>query len=137
MTARPACVAVVSAIASLAACAPVSPPADGATTASAAPRKCFFQDEVRSFRVSENERNVYIRGLDKTIYRLDVIGSCPELDDALAIGFAPGGGPNGLCTGDYARLVVGGSPSPMPCSVRLAGALSEAEAAALPRRDRP
>jgi hypothetical protein len=126
-----------AALFALTACAPVSKPADGTTTAAANARKCFFQRDVRSFRVSADGRKVYVRELDKTIYRLDVAGSCPELRDALAIGFAPMGGTSSLCTGDYTRLVAGGSPSAMPCSVRMAGALTDAEVAALPERDRP
>jgi len=129
-------VVILSAVSVLAACAPVSTPSDGATTATTA-RTCIFQNDIRSFRVSNDERNVYVRGLDKTVYRLEVAGACPELNNTLAIGFAPRGGVNSLCTGDYTRLVVGGSPSAMPCSVRMAGALTEAEVAALPARERP
>jgi hypothetical protein len=137
MSARLAPVVVLSAASALAACAPVAAPADGAATIAANARKCFFQGDVRSFRVSADGRKVYVRELDKTIYRLEVAGSCPELRDALAIGFAPMGGTSSLCTGDYTRLVAGGAPSAMPCSVRMAGALTEAELAALPERERP
>ncbi|MEN5176069.1 hypothetical protein D3C73_860040 [compost metagenome] len=137
MSARLAFSVFLCALGALAACAPVSTSADGTTATAANARKCFFQDDVRSFRASADGRNVYVRELDKTIYRLEAAGACPELSDALAIGFAPMGGMNSLCTGDYTRLVVGGSPSAMPCSVRMAGALTEAEVAALPARDRP
>ena len=136
MSARLVSAIVLSAASALAACAPVSTSADGVATAATA-RPCIFQNDIRSFRVSNDERNVYVRGLDKTVYRLEVAGACPELDNTLAIGFAPRGGMNSLCTGDYTRLVVGGSPSTMPCSVRMTGALTEAEVAALPARERP
>ena len=140
MRARPfsfvAGAAVLGALA-VTACAPVQGADVTGATAQAAPRKCLYQNDVRSFRVSRDERNVYVRGLDKTVYRLSVMGSCPELDTTLAIGFAPMGGVSSLCTGDYTRLVVGGSPSAMPCNVRMVGALTEDELAALPERDRP
>lgn len=142
MSRRPSLIAApflgVLALGALAACAPMTAPgADAAATASTGARKCLFQDDVRSFRVSRESRSVYVRGLGKTVYRLEVMGACPELADALAIGFAPLSGGNNLCTGDYTRLVVGGSHAPLPCSVRMTGALSEAEVAALPERDRP
>lgn len=137
MSARLAPLVVLSAMTGLMACAPVSAPSEGATSTAAAARKCVFQRDVRSFRVSADGRNVYVRELDKTIYRLEVAGSCPELRDTMAIGFAPMGGTSSLCTGDYTRLVAGGSPSAIPCSVRMAGALTDAEVAALPERDRP
>lgn len=137
MSARLAPVVALSAVSALAACAPVAAPADGAATTAANARKCFFQGDVRSFRVSADGRKVYVRELDKTVYRLEVAGSCPELRDAMAIGFAPMGGASSLCTGDYTRLVVGGAPSAIPCSVRMTGALTEAELAALPERERP
>ncbi|MEN5147524.1 DUF6491 family protein [Brevundimonas diminuta] len=140
MRARPisfvAGAAVLGALA-VTACAPVQGADGTGATAQAAPRKCLYQNDVRSFRVSQDARNVYVRGLDKTVYRLSVMGSCPELDTAMAIGFAPMGGMNSLCTGDYTRLVAGGAPTGMPCNVRLTGALTEAEVAALPERDRP
>lgn len=130
--------AITAIAAAMTACAPVqSPDGTAATATASAPRKCIFQNDVRSFRVSRDERNVYVRGLDKTVYRLSVMGSCPELDTTLAIGFAPMGGVSSLCTGDYTRLVVGGSPSAMPCNVRMVGTLTEDELAALPERDRP
>lgn len=137
MSVRLAAAAVLCAMGAVAACAPVSAVPDRAAGATAGARKCFFQGDVRSFRASADGRSVYVRELDKTVYRLEAAGSCPELGDALAIGFAPMGGMNSLCPGDYTRLVVGGSPTAMPCSVRMVGALTEAEVAALPARDRP
>lgn len=137
MSARLICVAVLGAAASLSACAPVADDAAPGTRASAPARACVFQRDIRNFRVSNDERTVYVRGPNKTVYRLEVAGDCPELDRTLAIGFAPRGGMNNLCTGDMTRLVFGRSPSAMPCDVRMAGALSPTEIAALPERERP
>lgn len=115
------------------ACAPVQGP--GATASE--PSQCIFQNDIRNFRVSRDEREVYVRGLNRTVYRLSVTGPCPDLDRTPGIAFAPLGGVSRLCPGGHTRLVIGGSPSPVLCNVRMIGALTEAEVAALPERDRP
>lgn len=122
--------------AATAGCAPMKGSAD--RTAAATPRQCVFQTDIRSFRVSQDARNVYVRGLNSTVYRLETMGACPDLENALSIGFQPAGGLSSLCVGDWTRIVpVAGSHDRMPCSVRMTGALTEAEVAALPARDRP
>lgn len=122
---------------SLAACAPVDG-ADGNAVA-ATPRQCLFQSDIRNFRVSEDGRNVYVRAGRQTVYRLETMGFCPDLENALAIGFKPRGGLSTLCVGDWTQVVpvVGSAPQAAPCSVRMTGALTEAEVAALPSRSRP
>lgn len=126
---------LLAAAAATAGCAPMG----GADkTAAATPRQCIFQTDIRNFRVSEDGRNVYVSGLNKTVYRLETMGVCPDLENALAIGFKPEGGFSSLCVGDWTRLVpASGTVNHMPCSVRMTGALTEAEVAALPARDRP
>ena len=139
MSVRLISAALLGAAASLSACAPASPEIqnDVRNGASATARACVSQRDIRNFRVSNEERNVYVRGPNRTVYRLEVVGVCPDLDRTLGIGFAPRGGVNNLCTGDMTRLVFGGAPSAMPCDVRMAGAMSPAEVAALPDRERP
>ncbi|MBD7941276.1 DUF6491 family protein [Brevundimonas guildfordensis] len=142
MSARFISAVLLCAAAGLAACAPTSSgdaahSGQSAQSAAAGARACVFQRDIRNFRVSSDERNIYVRGPGQTIYRLEVAGACPELDHPLAIGFAPRGGINNLCTGDMTRLVFGRSASAIPCDVRMAGALSAAEVAALPERERP
>lgn len=124
----------------VAACAPVSGAGAGAdqTAANATPRQCVFQRDIRNFRVSNDGRNVYVRAGMKSVYQLETMGACPDLENALAIGFKPTGGMTSLCVGDWTRVVaIAGGQGDTPCSVRMVGALSEAEVAALPARDRP
>lgn len=127
---------LLAAAAATAGCAPMGGAAD--KTAAATPRQCIFQTDIRNFRVSEDGRNVYVSGPNKTVYRLETMGACPDLEHALSIGFKPEGGFSSLCAGDWTRLVSNtGTFTHMPCSVRMTGALTEAEVAALPARDRP
>jgi hypothetical protein len=132
--------ALLAATVAVASCAPVSGGGAGAgqTAANATPRQCVFQRDIRNFRVSNDGRYVYVRAGMKSVYKLETMGVCPDLENALGIGFKPTGGLSSLCVGDWTRVVaVPRTHDATPCSVRMVGAMSEAEVAALPARERP
>ncbi|MEN5113111.1 DUF6491 family protein [Brevundimonas diminuta] len=129
--------ALLAATFTIASCAPVSGAGDQ-TAASAAPRQCIFQRDIRNFRVSNDGRNVYVRTGMKSVYQLETLGVCPDLENALAIGFRPNGGLTSLCVGDWTRIVSAPRDfADTSCNVRMVKGLTEAEVAALPARDRP
>ncbi|ANF53363.1 hypothetical protein DA69_00380 [Brevundimonas naejangsanensis] len=134
--------ALLAATFTIAACAPVNGGPNGGssgqTAANATARQCIFQRDIRNFRVSNDGRNVYVRTGSKSVYQLETLGVCPDLENALAIGFKPNGGLTRLCVGDWTRIV--SAPRDFdntPCSVRMVKGLTDAEVAALPARDRP
>lgn len=131
--------ALAAATLAVSACAPVNGAAPDQTAANATPRQCVFQRDINNFRVSSDGRRVYVRAGMKSVYQLETMGACPDLENALAIGFRPTGGLTSLCAGDWTRVVAagGGSGDAGPCSVRMVGPLTDAQVAALPARDRP
>jgi len=131
--------ALLAASFTIASCAPVNGGgSSGQTAANTTARQCIFQRDIRNFRVSNDGRNVYVRTGMKSVYQLETLGACPDLENALAIGFKPNGGLTSLCVGDWTRIV--SAPRDFdntPCSVRMVKGLTDAEVAALPARDRP
>ncbi|MET0295423.1 MAG: DUF6491 family protein, partial [Phenylobacterium sp.] len=57
-------------------CAGPEPGRDGPAAASA-PRQCFRPQDINNFRAAD-DRTVYLRVGVNDIYRLDLIGPCPE-----------------------------------------------------------
>jgi len=130
--------ALLAASFTIASCAPVNGGGGGQTAANTSARQCIFQRDIRNFRVSNDGRNVYVRTGTKSVYQLETLGVCPDLENALAIGFRPNGGLTSLCVGDWTRIV--SAPRDFdntPCSVRMVKGLTDAEVAALPARERP
>jgi len=132
--------ALLAASFTITSCAPEEPVngGGGQTAANTSARQCIFQRDIRNFRVSNDGRNVYVRTGTKSVYQLETLGVCPDLENALAIGFRPNGGLTSLCVGDWTRIV--SAPRDFdntPCSVRMVKGLTDAEVAALPARERP
>ena len=135
------CSAVAAAAALAASCAPVAGAGAPGDSASARPeRQCFSAEQVRNFRQGRPGQ-LYIRVTRDDVYELNSSGGCTDLDFAqrLAItadGASMGGGR--ICTGDWARITLPGSASPIStCRARVSRVLTEAEVAALPDAHRP
>lgn len=128
---------LASGLVALAGCAP--PPSDSATVpTSTAERQCLFQNDVESFRVRSSDQTVFVRGIGKAVFELQVSGACRDMDHAMGMAFWPQRGLDRLCTGDTTQIMFsGGTPRATPCRARIVKKLSEAEVAALPERDRP
>ena len=119
----------------LAACAPpMGPP----TTASAAPRQCFWASNVTSYRDAGGDEAVYLRVGVKEIWRLDFLGSCPGVEWAMnRVALQQRGGGGTICRGIDVDVLVNDVGFPRRCPVRELRRLTDAEVAALPPDHRP
>lgn len=139
---RPISTVAVAAVTVLAAsCAPtadVSMPRDG--EAPRAAHRCFSGEQVRNFRQGRPGQ-VYLRVTRNDVYELNASGGCTDLGSAQRIavtadGAAMAGGR--ICTGDWARITLPGSTSPITsCRARVDRVLTADEVAALPSAYRP
>ena len=137
LTSWPAIAAVAALTAS---CAPTTDMAGSGDDGARPLTQCFSPDQVRNFRAGDTGQ-LYIRVIRDQVFELNTSGGCTDLDFAqrLAItadGASMGGGR--ICTGDWARITLPGSASPMStCRARVSRVLTEAEVAALPSAHRP
>lgn len=108
------------------------------STASRAPRQCFWAQDVRNFRVV-NSTTVNIRA-GRDVYRLDLLGACPDMNWNLRLGLATTGSST-ICAGSGlgTSVITRGSTGQgqQRCAVRSITALTPEEVAALPGRERP
>ncbi|WP_313577329.1 DUF6491 family protein [Brevundimonas sp.] len=119
------------------ACAPQTNGASSVQTASSTAAPCFYPDQVRNFR-SDDRSNIYFDTGRGRIYQAQATGVCQDLDFAMSMTIRPEStGKSRLCAGDSALLRVRGMGMGGPCRVRVVKALTEAEVAALPSRERP
>ena len=125
----------------LASCAPTTDTMGPGDSASAAPgRQCFITSQVRNFRHG-GTNSLYIRADRNAVYELNTSGGCLDLDFARQMTITGDGAAmasNRLCTGDWARIYLPGSPAALStCRARVERLLSEEEVANLPRSQRP
>ena len=133
--------AAVAALTALAtSCAPTADSGMDGDSAARPERQCFSPEQVRNFRQG-GPGQLYIRVTRNDVYELNSSGGCTDLDFAqrLAItadGAALAGGR--ICTGDWARITLPGSTSPIStCRARVDRVLTADEVAALPSAHRP
>ncbi len=103
-------------------------------------RQCFSPEQVRNFRTGRPGQ-LYVRVMRNDVYELNSSGGCTDLDFAQRVAItADGAGMAGgrLCTGDWARITLPGSTSPLStCRARVDRVLTAEEVAALPDAHRP
>lgn len=117
----------------LAACAaPASTPAVAA--AATEPRACFFSNRITNFRAAD-DRTVYLKVGIKDVYRLDLLGACPDVDWGWSLGVRSQS--STICTGLDVDLMVPTPIGPQRCPVKRLHKLTAAELEALPKGDRP
>lgn len=120
-------------------CAPTADTGVAGDSAAARPeRQCFNADQVRNFRQGASGQ-LYVRAMRDQVFELNTSGGCMDLDAAnrLAITADPMVGSR-ICTGDWARITLPGSASPVnTCRARVERILSAEEVAALPAAHRP
>jgi hypothetical protein len=102
------------------------------------PRRCFWPRNVNNFRVV-NSSTVNIR-VGRDVFRLDMFGSCPDLDWSSRLGLVTTGSSticvgSGLGTSIVTRGI--GGRGRQRCPVQSITALSPEEIQALPGRERP
>lgn len=125
----------------LAACAPgPMTQADGAARSSAL-RPCFYADQIRNFREGGPGR-VFVRDNRDQVFEIETYGGCFDVGSTNRFALVtdlPGAVSSRACVDDTVRIVVpeGAAVRPDVCRARITRALSEAEVAALPERQRP
>ena len=108
----------------------------GAAGPAAAKRdNCFHARNVSGFRAMD-DKTVYLRVGVRDIYRLEVMGRCPEIDWSQRLALVSRGSP-WICSGLDADLVAPSPIGPQHCPVHTLRKLTPREAAALPRKLRP
>lgn len=98
-------------------------------------RQCFWTSQVNNF-AAQDDRVVNVRVGVKDVYRLEIFGTCPEIDwtQKIALVSRPG---STICTGLDAELIVPSAIGPQRCPVRTVRKLTPAEVAALPPKAKP
>lgn len=125
----------------LAGCAAQTSPSAGAAGLPAAAHaasdggRCFRTEDVRGWRVGDNQ-TVYLRTGVNRVFRMRLMGPCPDINGSERIGIEARGS-SFVCSGVDATIIAPSPIGPRRCPVSAVQALSPAELAALPRRQRP
>ncbi|MDP1597975.1 DUF6491 family protein [Phenylobacterium sp.] len=98
-------------------------------------RQCFFANSARGFTVVDTQ-TVHVRVGARDIYRLDLMGTCPDINWNNQIALVSRGS-SSICTGTGATVVTRGPTGQQRCPVRMVTKLSAEEVEALRPRDRP
>lgn len=107
--------AAVSAAAAVA-CAPAQPasPEAGRAAAPAAERRCFNASNVNGFQVVD-ARTVDLTVGAGRVFRLELLGVCPDVRDAVGVGVRTRGGSSYVCEDNDLELVVPSQTGPRVC----------------------
>ncbi|WP_309087352.1 DUF6491 family protein [Phenylobacterium sp.] len=98
-------------------------------------RQCFWTSQVNNF-AAENDRVVNVRVGVREVYRLEIFGTCPEIDWTQKIALVSRHG-SSICSGLDAEIVTPSAIGPQRCTVRNIRKLTPAEVETLPRKARP
>ena len=98
-------------------------------------RTCFRANDVENFSAPD-DRTVYVRANRKDVYRLDMFGSCPDVDWAWRIGIKNSGS-SWICSAMDATLITRSSAGVRQCAVSKLTLMTPEEVEALPKRSRP
>ena len=108
----------------------------GPQAMAAGPAKaCFHSRSVTNF-AAVNDQTVNLRVGVREVYRLELLGSCPDIDWQEALGLQSRGS-SWICDGLDVTLFSKGPFGPQRCPVRSIHKLTPQEIEALPSRDRP
>lgn len=107
-------------------------PGEPGSASNRAERECFHVDNVRSFTPLDDDA-VAVRVGARDHYRLELIGTCPDVDWAWSIAIRTRGS-SWVCRGFDAELIVPHPSGAQYCPVRSVRKLTEAEVAALRSR---
>lgn len=105
----------------------------------AAPRACFFAQQISGWRESRDRREnvIYLDVNAHDVYRLDTFGPCHGLEEAQTIGVETRGGGSNICEGLDVTLVMRSSIGPVRCPVSRITKLTPEEIQALAADKRP
>lgn len=98
-------------------------------------RSCFWTRDVNSWSAAD-DHTVYIKVGVKDVYRLDLMGSCPDIDWSWKMGLESHGS-SSICSALDATIIAQSPIGPQRCPVRQVTKLTPQEVAALPPKHRP
>lgn len=100
-----------------------------------AERSCFLTRNVNSWSAAD-DKTVYVRVGVKDVYRLDLFGTCPDIDWNWSIALESHGS-SWICSPLDATIIAQSPIGPQRCPVTKVTKLTPAEAAALPKKHKP
>ncbi|MFN3511839.1 MAG: DUF6491 family protein [Phenylobacterium sp.] len=103
--------------------------------AAKADRQCFWTRNVSGY-TPVDDQTVNVRVGVRDVYRMELMGICPDVDWSHQIGLVSRGGSH-ICTGLDATIVVNGPLGPQRCPVKSIRKLTPEEAAALSPKQKP
>jgi hypothetical protein len=106
-----------------------------AATAPSAARRCFWPRDVNGWRAADNQ-TVYVRVGVNRVFRMRLMGPCPDIDWSQRVGIQSFGGTQ-ICSGIDATIIAPSRIGPRRCPVTELTELTPAEVAAMPARNRP
>lgn len=131
-----AAMAAFMAAASLTAAPAASQAAKPAGKSVKSERACFYASNVRGFDAAEQDKVLNVRVGASDVYRMELLGTCPNLDFANGIALVSRNS-TFICAGIDATIVYEGPNGPQRCQISNISKLTPAEAKALPRSERP
>lgn len=121
---RLALLGVLAATVALFGCATAAPPQE-----SAAPRggqQCFLASQVNGFDAIDDQTVDVTVGVNN-VYRLQIVGVCPDIDWTQRIGIRARGGSRWVCRGLDAELIVPSPTGLQTCPVTAVRKLTDEE----------
>jgi hypothetical protein len=99
-------------------------------------QSCFYVHDITNF-VSNDDKTLYFSVNNHAVYRLDLVNSCPGLSfrQAINLNSTPSG--SSVCSALQLSLSFRETGVRSQCLIRDLHRLTDAEVAALPKRDRP
>ena len=109
-----------------------------AQPAARAPQECFYSQDWNGWKASPDSKSIYIRVGVNRIFRLDLSQACTELQMPDVHLVTKLRGSSSICSAlDIDLRISDGHGFETPCIVSNITRLSDAEAAALPKKQRP
>jgi hypothetical protein len=102
----------------------------------AAAKSCFYARNIENYAIA-NDQLVYLRVSAADVYRLDLMGDCPELGFRESIRITHSGASDLVCNPIDLTIRFHQAGARRVCPVSEMRKLTPAEVAALPKRDRP
>lgn len=99
-------------------------------------RQCFFSRDVNNFEAVD-DTTVNIRIGVNDIYQVKLLVPCRDVRFNQALGIRTTGGSSQICTGLDVELISPSPIGPQRCPATSVRKLSDAEVAALPKRQKP
>ena len=111
-------------------CSPAGPPAGAPASAAASGRQCFNAGTVNGFDAIDDD-TVLVNVGARNVWKLDIVGVCPDIDWTNRIALRSTGGSSWVCEALDAELIVPSPNGAQRCPVVGVQKLTPAQAQAL------